>query len=73
MSVDPAQRVLSSLRARPWASAVVILIVIVWRPAADLVGAWADIASLMAALGVTCGTAAKYRNHSNLNCPLATS
>ncbi|MFJ1815974.1 hypothetical protein [Streptomyces sp. NPDC088139] len=62
MSVNPKQWVLSTGDVRVWVIAVIILIVVAWRPAAEIVGAGADVAGVMVALGVSCGTASKYSN-----------
>jgi hypothetical protein len=52
---------LSNLGPRPWMITVIAILIVVWRPFAEAVSAYADAVSV-GALIVGCGTAVKYRN-----------
>ncbi len=56
MSLDPTPRHLSSLPRRPWAIVMILVLMIVWSPVSEAVGAYADavaVAALLTAWGST--------------------
>lgn len=65
MSVPCVMGDMSNVDFRPWLITVITILVIVWRPMADVANAYAGAVSVAALAGAACGTAAKYSNRSN--------
>lgn len=56
---------LSNVDVRPWTITVIMILVIVWAPAAQVANAYGIAVPLAGLVAATCGTAAKYRNRRN--------
>ncbi|MCX4588120.1 hypothetical protein [Streptomyces sp. NBC_01481] len=64
MSLTRVPGDLSNPSPQPWAITVIAVLVVIWRPLAEVMSVYADAMSV-GALIVGCGTAAKYSNLSN--------
>ncbi|MGW7490546.1 hypothetical protein [Streptomyces sp. NPDC054786] len=54
-----------SIDVRPWTVTVIMILVIVWAPAAQVASAYGTAVTVAGLFGATCCTAAKYRNRRN--------
>lgn len=65
LSVPNGPGGLSNIDLQPWTITVIMILVIVWAPAAQVANAYGMAVPLAGLVGATCGTAVKYRNHRN--------